>query len=288
MKFLRANAVRWLNSRTRPGQECWLLAGGLWLFILGGLLGGGCSLPRQEPGTFQRQFAFGRDTFAYSNELFWVYRVNPDTGKTYHHWRDPSPDYAQHCFVVSRSVRQFFQHARFDPTLPATDEPTYRRLVRAVVHRNPRFELGPDDKIVLPGFANLHEFSAVYEQLLKEECGSMWQSYFQRGNWRMIWPFSATHQRRTAAQLADSIRRNRPPIVHVAHFPKLQINHALVLFAVHETAEGLEFELYDPNIATHSSKLYYRHASGRFYFPPQSYFPGGTVDVYEIFHRWNY
>ncbi len=248
----------------------------------------GCALPRRVEGAFPRPFEHGRDTFAYSNELFWTYQVNPDTGRTYHHWRKPSPDYAQHCYVVSRSARQFFQLATFAPTLPATDEPTYRRLIREVVHANPRREISPTNRVVIPGFATLHEFSAVYGDLLKAECGSMWQSYFQRGHWRMIWHFSQRHQRRTAAELVASIGRNRPPIVHVAHFPRLQINHALLLYAAEKTDDGWVFTAYDPNFATTPSRLYFREAAGRFYFPPQSYFPGGTVDVYEIFHRWNY
>lgn len=252
------------------------------------MLAGGCATSRREPGTFSRPFEFGRDTFAYSNELFWVYQVDSATGKTRHDWREPGPDYAQHCFVVARSARQFFQHARFDASLPPTDEPTCRRLVRRVMARDPRDESVGAGKVLLPGFSNLHEFSRAYEDLLKEECGSMWQSYFQRGHWRMIWPFPARHQRRTAEELVASIRSNRPPVVHLAHFPRLQINHALLLYGVKESDEGWEFTAYDPNFATEPSRLYFRRGEGRFYFPPQSYFPGGRVDVYEIFHRWNY
>ena len=259
----------------------------LLLFALG-FFAGGCAFPRREPGTFNRKFEYGRDTFAFSNQLFWVYKIDPNTGKTTHEWRVPPPNYAQHCFVVARSARQFFQHARFDATLPPTDEPTYRKLVHRIIALNPRHELGPTNKVVIPGFASLHEFSAAYEDLLKAECGSMWQSYFQRGHWRMIWLFTAGQQRRMARQLIESIEKNRPPIVHLAHFPRLQINHALVLYDVQRTAEGWHFTAYDPNIATGPSTVMYREDEGRFYFPPQSYFPGGRVDVYEIFHRWNY
>jgi hypothetical protein len=263
------------------GTIVWFLLG----FIL--LLAVGCATAHREPGTFSRPFEFGHDTFAYSNELFWVYDVHPETGKTFHHWREPSPDYAQHCYVVSRSARQFFQHAHFDPTLPATDEPTYRRLVQRVISLDPRHEFGTN-KIVIPGFTNLHDFSYVFEDLLKAECGSMWQSYFQRGHWRMLLHFSEHHQRRTARELVESIRHNRPPLVHLAHFPRLQINHAILLYEARDTPEGWDFTVYDPNSSTQPAHLFFREAEGRFYFPPQSYFPGGIVDVYEIYCRWNY
>lgn len=252
------------------------------------LLAGGCAVARVQSDAFPRPFEFGRDSFAFSNELFWTYQIDPVTGKTYHHWRQPGPDYAQHCFVVARAARQFFQFARFDASLPATDEPTYRRLVRRVVRSDLRREVGPSGRVLIPGFADLHQFSAAYEELLKAECGSMWQSYFQRGHWRMVFPFSARHQGRMSDQLVESIRRNRPPVVHIAHFPRLQINHALLLYDARRTGEGWAFKAYDPNFATTPSLLEYREATGRFFFPPQSYFAGGIVDVYEVYHRWNY
>jgi hypothetical protein len=251
------------------------------------LLAVGCA-SRRDPDTFVRPFDFSRDTFAYSNELFWVYKMDPATGKTTHEWREPPPTYAQHCFVMARSARQFFQHARFDESLPRADEATYRKLIREVVSRDPRHELGATNKVVIPGFNSLHEFSAAYEALLKAECGSMWQSYFQRGHWRMIWFFTSGHQRRMAQQLIDSIQRNRPPVVHVAHFPRLQINHALLLYDARQSTNGWEFTAYDPNFSSTPSTVYFREKDGLFYFPPQSYFPGGDVDVYEIFHHWNY
>ena len=259
----------------------------LLVLLVMALLGGGCA-SRREPGTFVRRFEFGRDTFAYPNQLFWVYKIDPATGKTTTEWRDPPPDYAQHCFVMARTARQFFQHVRFDQDLPRADEATYRKLIRQVVARDPRHELGLTNKVIIPGFASLHDFSEAHEDLLKAECGSMWKSYFQRGHWRMIWHFSEKQQRRMLQQLIDSIENNRPPVVHLAHFPRLEINHALVFYDVHCTEEGWEFAAYDPNFHATPSRVIFREKEGRFYFPPQSYFRGGTVDVYEVYYRWNY
>jgi hypothetical protein len=264
----------------------WRAVGILFLLAMA-LLIGGCAT-RREQETFTRTFEFGRDTFAYSNQLFWVYKIDPATGKATHEWREPPPTYAQHCFVVARSARQFFQHAEFDGSLPRTDEPTYRRLIRRVISLDPRHELASTNKVTIPGFSSLHEFSASYEDLLKAECGSMWKSYFQRGHWRMIWFFTSGQQRRMAQQLIESIKRNRPPVVHMAHFPRLQINHALLFYDAQPSADGWEFAAYDPNFSTTPSKVFFREKDGRFYFPPQSYFPGGKVDVYEIYYRWNY
>jgi hypothetical protein len=285
MKF-RSRLIAWIWDGRSRRCATWfpVVVAGL---AIAALLSG-CAASRREPGTFSRSFDYGRDTFSYSNELFWVYQTNLATGKMVHEWREPRPTYAQHCFAVARSARQFFQHAQFDPGLPRTDEPAYRRLVRQVIAEDPRHELGASNKVVIPGFAGLREFSRAYEELLKAECGGMWRSYFQRGNWRMIFPFSEKNQRRAADQLVASLRRHRPPVVHVAHFPRLQINHALVLYDVRATAEGWEFSVYDPNFTHEPTRLLFRSETGRFHFPQQPYFIGGEVDVYEIYRRWNY
>jgi hypothetical protein len=248
----------------------------------------GCAANRAQYPPFTRSFVFGEDTFAYANELYWIYSIDPETGKMTHEWRKPKPTYAQHCFVMARSARQFFQHARFDTNQPPTDEESYRRLIRRIVSVDPKNELEPEEKIDVPGYANLHAFSQAHEQALKAECGGSWQSYFQRGHWRMIWHFSKKNQHKMALQLVESIRRDRPPVVHVAHFPKLQINHALLLFDAKETEDEIEFTAYDPNYADKPTQLYFRKNESRFHYPPQTYFPGGPVDVYEIFYRWNY
>lgn len=252
------------------------------------VLTAGCASRRATTSPFDRQFVFSQDTFAYPNELFWVYRIDPATGKMTHEWRKPKPAYAQHCFVVARSARQFFQHACFDTNLPPADEQTYRTLIRKVVDLDPRHELEPEQKIVIPGYVSLHSFSAEQEKLLKEECGSGWQSYFQRGHWRMIWHFSKKGQEKMARQLASSVARNRPPVIHVAHFPKLEINHALLLYAAKENESEIEFTAYDPNYPTEPTHLFFRKEQRRFYYPRQTYFAGGIVDVYEIYYRWNY
>ncbi|PYI79727.1 MAG: hypothetical protein DME26_22915 [Verrucomicrobia bacterium] len=142
--------------------------------------------------------------------------------------------------------------------------------------------------MVIPGFTDLNAFSLAQEQLLKDECGGAWQSYFQRGNWRMIVPFSRTHQARMAEQLVNSLKRNRPSVVHLARFPSLSINHAVVLFAATETGCEIHFAIYDPNDPEKPATLTYDRTARTFYFPANFYFAGGRVDVYEIYHAVNY
>jgi hypothetical protein len=239
----------------------------------------GCAT--QQP-TATRPFTFERDTFAYANELTWEYHFD-EKGKWSATKREPEPDYTLHCFVVARSAKQFFQHARFDPALPKTDQRTYEKLINQVVSRDPARVLPPEKKIVIPGYANLREFSTDYEALLKEECGGAWQSYFQRGNWRMVFPFTERHQAKMADRLLNKTKERQPVVVHIARFPQLSVNHAIVLFDAVERENEIEFSVYDPNKPDMPTKLTFNRAQREFVFPQNDYFFGGKVHVYEIY-----
>lgn len=258
-----------------------LLPVGLVLVLLAAT---GCAT--RQPASV-RAFEFPADTFAYANQLRWEYGFD-DQGKWTATKREPTPDYTLHCFVVARSAKQFFQNAKFEPTAPKPDEQTRRRLIRQVVKTNPRKALSPEDKIVIPGYANLREFSADNERLLKEECGGAWQSYLQRGHWRMLLPFSRRGQAAEAEELAESVRRNGAAVVHIVRFPSLAVNHAILLFDVADTENALEFAVYDPNKPEAPTALTFDRGTRTFSFPRNDYFIGGKVDVYEVYNDfWN-
>jgi hypothetical protein len=230
-----------------------------------------------------RQFDFQRDTLAFPNELVWEYHFD-EHGKWTGSPRHPEPDYSHHCFVVARSAKQFFEHARFDATLPVADDATYRRLIRKVVAASPSHEYSDAKRIVFPGYADLRLFSEAKEPLLKIECGGAWQSYFQRGHWRMLLPFSRNERASMAEQLLGDINDNRPPIVHLVRFPQLTINHAVVLYGASADDKEIRFTVYDPNKPDKPGALTFDRATRTFNFPANDYFPGGRVDVYEVYY----
>ena len=234
-----------------------------------------------------RHFVFEQDSFAFANQLVWEYRFD-ELGKWTRKPRRPEPDYTHHCFVVARSAKQFFAHARFDPDRPVADPQTYRRLIRRVVSTRPNRDLPDGERIVIPGYASLREFSQAQEKLLKAECGGAWHSYFQHGHWRMIWPFTRRHQQEMAEQLVTDLKQNRPPVVHVVRFPRLTINHALLLFDFAETDREIRFAAYDPNAPQEPATLAYDRLGRTFSLPTNFYFPGGRVDIYEIYRNWCY
>ena len=234
----------------------------------------------------RRRFDFDRDTLAFANELVWEYHFDEASGATTARRRVPPPDYALRCFVLVRAARLFLYHARFDPAAePASDE-VYRRLVRAVLGRDPRRLSEPAARVVIPGFAGLREMSVAREALLKTVCGGAWRSYVQRSHWHIVVPVSRRHQHRTARELLEAVRHDSAPIVHLLRFPSLAINHGMVIFDGARTSDGAEFLAYDPNQPEQPARLIYDHARRTFSMPATPYWRGSDLNVFEIFRRW--
>lgn len=251
------------------------------------LASGGCA-SRRSGLAANLPFDFQRDTFAYTNELVWAYRINPETKEQSWHLRNKSPEYSHHCFVMVRSARQFWWHARFDRSLPPVDGESYRRLVEDVIRRSDRRGSPEDRKVVIPGFDGLRAFSLAHPKLLQEECGGAWQSYFQRGHWRMVLPFARSGQQAMASRLHERIAGGKPCVVHLVKFPSLKINHAVLLHGVRSETGKLVFSSYDSNDPGQPLELVYWEEERRFEFPVTGYFVGGEVNVYEIYRNWIY
>lgn len=241
---------------------------------------GGCAT---RPITNERPFAYPEDTFSYANELERHYGFGKDG--EWGSWKKvPRPDYTLHCFVVARSAKQFFQNARFEKALPKLNQASYRKLIRKVVDTNPRSALKENQKIVIPGYANLREFSEDQESILKEECGGAWQSYLQRGHWRMVFPFSKENQEEEARRLLRKIQNNKEaPVVHIVRFPSLAVNHALLLFDAKDEDKTISFSVYDPNTPDRPTVLIFEKEKRTFRLPRNDYFIGGELDVYEVY-----
>jgi hypothetical protein len=230
-----------------------------------------------------RRFEFDRDTFAYANELVWEYLENPAAQKLISRRSATTRTYTHRCFVMVRSARQFFYHARFDDALPVADETTYRRLVREVVARNPRKACAETERIVVPGYDSLRSFSRGQAPALMASCGGMWQSYVLRSHQRMILPILRWHQEKMAGQLVRSLPQRRAVIAHLFRFPQLTINHGIMLYDLAETETGLRFTAYDPNQPGQPTELNFHRADRTFYFPRNHYWAGGQVNVVEVY-----
>jgi len=228
-------------------------------------------------------FEFERDTLAFANELFWDYHFDDVTGEVHRESHGREVSFGNRCNPMAKSIRQFRHGARFDASLPLLMEDEYRERVQLVLATDPRSTEPVAEPIVIPGYPGLRAFSRDHESLMKQALGGRRDSYLQRGNVRMIFPFLPGGQRETAADILASVRDGRPAIVRLVRFPNVDINHTIVVFDAEETPREIRFQTFDPNHPEAPTLLRFQRASAAFLFPRTTYFAGGEVGVYEIY-----
>ena len=226
-----------------------------------------------------RDFDLHRDTFAFSNDTAFQYGVD-EQGKLHISLREKPADFAHRCFVLTRSVLQFRQFARFEPKQPRLSREEYRLRIKQLC-RIPVWS-SRTERVVFPGYADLHSFSKAYEGLLKENLGNWLPSYLRVGNWRMTMGHLRCGQAAAAQWLSASLDRGQPRALYLARFPSM--NHVVIPYAQEREAGGnISFTVYDPNYPNEPSWLFYRASERSFEFEPRWYFPGGRVNVMRVF-----
>ena len=198
-------------------------------------------------------FAFERDTFAFPNE---IRARNPDAEDLY----------ANYCFVLARGLRQFAQFARFDPALPRLDQAGYVARVREVAAREPwEPPLPPQERVVIPGYASLREFSRGEEAAVKAGLGGRFWTLVHWTNWRVTFRVDGEHQETVARETLDELRAGRFVQWLVTNWPKPELNHSVVVFAAIEGAQGVRFSVWDPNDPAGPGTVIFDRATRRFW-----------------------
>ena len=226
-----------------------------------------------------RAFDLHRDTFAFSNDTVFQYGVD-EQGRLHISQREKPAEFSHRCFVLSRAVLQFRQFAQFEPRQPRLTRDEYRRRILQIC-RVPVWSRRTE-RIVIPGYADLHSFSRAYEGLLKEHLGNWLPSYLRVGNWRMAMGHPRAGQAAAARWLSASLDHGQPRALYLARFPHM--NHVVIPYAQCREAGGnISFFVYDPNYPNEPSWLFYRASERSFEFEPRWYFPGGRVNVMRVF-----
>jgi hypothetical protein len=181
-------------------------------------------------------FSFGADTFSFRNE---IRERRPDA---------PDDLYANYCFVLARGLRQFFQHARFDPEAPRVSRAEYAARVRAIAARAPWLPALPEgERVVIPGYAHLRAFSAAEEAAVKEGLGGPVGTWLHWTNWRVTMPVTMGHQAQVADEIARELDTGRLVQLLVTNWPIPELNHTVVAYRGADRADRIDFTVWDPN-----------------------------------------
>lgn len=217
-------------------------------------------------------FVFERDTFAFPNEI-----------------RAKTPDrddlYANYCFVLARSLRQFFLSARFDPAAPRLDREGYVERVRRVVSRPPwQPALPPAERVVIPGYANLREFSRAEESAVKEGLGGRFWTFVHWTNWRVTFPVSQEHQAHVLEEIREDLAAGRLVQLLVTNWPKPELNHTVVAFESHADGAETALTVWDPNEPGAPGTITFDTARGRFWATRVYETHPGVIRVFRMYY----
>jgi hypothetical protein len=196
---------------------------------------------------------FGVDTFAFPNESRSKNRGKPDL-------------YANYCFVMARGVTQFQRFARFDPAAPRLASEEYVARVKEVVAQAPYQAPWPADRrIVIPGYASLHEFSRAQEAAVKEGLVGRFWTFVHWTNWRVVFPMPRWQQERVARETLAELAEGRPVQFLVTNFPTWELNHTVLAYAYALDAIGnVLFTVYDPNDPAEPGRITFDRTERRF------------------------
>ena len=229
------------------------------VFVAVTLLAAGCASTPPAPPTLAAgvaavgDFAFERDTFAFPNEV----RAFTD---------DRDDLYANYCFVLARGLRQFFQFARFDPGAPVLDRAAYVERVSQVIARPPWHPpLADGERVVIPGYAGLREFSRAQEEAVKEGMGGRFWTLVHWTIWRTLFPIPRGHQAGVFDEIERELQAGRLVQLLVTNQPILELNHTVVVFASRGDGARVDLAVWDPNEPARPGVITYDAAHGRFW-----------------------
>jgi hypothetical protein len=235
-------------------------------------------------------FDFYRDTLGFSNTTVFAY----EQGKIVSHhnfFERKKPDrYTRRCFVMTRTVEQFYKFARFDPHAPAIDENELHKRIRAVT-RNPPWHdpLPPEKRIVFPGYRNLREMSQAHTRLMQRNIGLGWVAYLRPGNFRMFYLHNKNYQNKTQEELEQTLARSEFFIAYLSDYPTLHINHSVLVYSHdgRKSADGIDrYLVYDPNHSDAPRHLQWLPDKREFTFEKDEEFVGGFTRVFHVYGKF--
>ncbi|HEY7647667.1 MAG TPA: hypothetical protein VID04_01580 [Methylomirabilota bacterium] len=220
-------------------------------------------------------FDFERDAFAFPNLI----RARYPAGT--------KDLYANYCFVLARGLRQFAQFARFDPAGPHLSHDEYVELVRQVAARAPwKLALPAGERVVIPGYAGLREFSRAEESAVKAGLNGRWWTWVHWTNWRVGFPASPEGQEQVAQEIVDELGAGRLVQLLITNWPKIELNHTVVVYAYRVNGQALELTVWDPNNPDAPGLITFDAAERRFWATSVYDTEFGDIRAFRMYYSW--
>ncbi len=255
-------------------MNCWIAVGIALLATACASVEPAPSVPRPERRASVPGFSFSTDTFTFPNE---IRARNPDRGDLY----------ANYCFVLARGLRQFFAFARFDPRAPRLSSEAYAERVREVAAHAPWEPVSPaDDRVVIPGYANLREFSRAEEAAVKAGLGGRFWTLVHWTNWRVTFPVTRGHQAEVAREVMDELDAGRLVQLLVTNWPKPELNHTVVAYAYRLAPPGVEFVVWDSNDPGEPGLMTFDSEESRFRATRLYDTEPGLIRAFRMYYSW--
>ncbi|HLW34439.1 MAG TPA: hypothetical protein VKS98_02165 [Chthoniobacterales bacterium] len=230
-------------------------------------------------------FDFHRDTLSFANWTVFSY----EDGHIVSHKNQYGHHYSRRCFVMTRTVDQFYKFARFEPKAPRVDDRELTKRVRNITRRQPwRDPLPAEKRVVIPGYCNLRELSATKTDLMERNIGLGWVVYLRPGNVRMFYEHSKRYQEKTHAELERALAGGEFFIAYLSDFPILHINHSVLVYkhSLSRSPDGSDHYLvYDPNHPDGPRHLEWLPAKQEFSFEKDREFAGGFTRVFQVYGK---
>lgn len=219
-----------------------------------------------------REFAFERDTFAFRNDVRALVPARDDL-------------YANYCFVLAKGVRQFFMFARFDPAAARLDRRGYVERVRRVASHQPwHAPLPPGDRVVIPGYTSLREFSGAEESAVKEGLGGRFWTFVHWTNWRVVFPMPRSHQAHVIEEIRAELAAGQLVQLLITNWPVLELNHTVVAFASRVNGQRIELTIWDPNEPERPGTITFDTIHRRFWATRVYATRPGPIRVFRMYH----
>ncbi len=147
--------------------------------------------------------------------------------------------------VTALVTRQFFLQAQFAPTQPPPDAATRLALVREVLRRELTGQGAGGAPVVIPGYANLREFSRLQGHVVRAESAIVWPHAHQASLFAKAFA-RAGSQSQALAQLLPELAANRPVVVRLYRQHALRYARSLLVFGVEDGQDSVRFAAHDP------------------------------------------